>query len=641
MEFKKLLVLVMLAAGNLALHIPRSSDSGIEERIHRITHADGVDGYDLAHLYFPETKRDDDPSHEQRSLELHLNSGERLRMSLRKRSVVSPDTLVTEVFGDREETRRLGERDCYFSGPTEGTSGHASLAMCDGRLMGSVMTEKRHYELHALPEDSTANRRSTDPLRVLVTWTEVGNVTGQETGDVKRWASEDGIENTEVEDSDEDEGLWDDVVEIPEKEEDDERRYAVKRSLEDRKVVVEILNYLDHWYLQKVQHNLGLNTTDELVDLQVLKWSGVQAVLGDEPTVTWDIKLKLDKIEIWRTDPSWYVTDPNNTIGARLSKVCHGSRNLGHYDQVTLSTGYTSDGGRIGLTYIKGVCRPRWHCAAVITANLKHGTELHEFGHSLGLNHDGIMGCPSNASHGFMGGNDIYFRSDCYTPKFNEVFPQKGCLFTDQYASSTSAPLKPLLPGQTIGVEDQCRAEHGAGFEYLRIGDGDTMCANFGCMCTDASSIHYGTVYINKALEGTPCGHNKICRHSVCDNLDSALISEDETEVEPLLKDGGWGSFGALSGCSSSCGPAIRIARRYCNYPRYDKKRFYLLPDGTPCSGTDTTAADNSHRGISWHCVKGRCMAFGCNGKTLGPGGGIELSDSGAHVCAPETGIIG
>nr|KAG5710010.1 hypothetical protein BaRGS_030086 [Batillaria attramentaria] len=186
-------------------------------------------------------------------------------MSLRKRSVVSPDTLVTEVFGDREETRRLGERDCYFSGPTEGTSGHASLAMCDGRLMGSVMTEKRHYELHALPEDSTANRRSTDPLRVLVTWTEVGNVTGQETGDVKRWASEDGIENTEVEDSDEDEGLWDDVVEIPEKEEDDERRYAVKRSLEDRKV---------------------------------------QAVLGDEPTVTWDIKLKLDKIEIWRTDPA-------------------------------------------------------------------------------------------------------------------------------------------------------------------------------------------------------------------------------------------------------------------------------------------------------------------------------------------------
>ncbi|KAK7462611.1 hypothetical protein BaRGS_00038338, partial [Batillaria attramentaria] len=33
-------------------------------------------------------------------------------------------------------------------------------------------------------------------------------------------------------------------------------------------------------------------------------------------------------------------------------------------------------------------------------------------------------------------------------------------------------------------------------------------------------------------------------------------------------------------------------------------KTHYLLPDGTPCKGTDTTSSSN----ISWHCVKGRCM---------------------------------
>ncbi|KAK7454423.1 hypothetical protein BaRGS_00039576 [Batillaria attramentaria] len=90
-------------------------------------------------------------------------------------------------------------------------------------LMGSVMTEKRHYEVHALPEGSTANRRSTDPLRVLVTWTDVD--------------------------------------------------------------------------LRGVKNNLGLTTTDELIDLQVMKWSGAQAILGDVDSVTWNIKIKLFKIE--------------------------------------------------------------------------------------------------------------------------------------------------------------------------------------------------------------------------------------------------------------------------------------------------------------------------------------------------------
>ncbi|KAK7462614.1 hypothetical protein BaRGS_00038341, partial [Batillaria attramentaria] len=452
MDLKIVLTIFSFVTGSLALYASHTGDPHVDERVNRITRAEDVHGYDFAHLYTedkdtPATKRDvidqaEHPSQEQRSLELRLTSGESLRMSLRKRSVVSPDTIVEEVNGDADvQTRRLGKRDCYFSGPTEGTTGHASLAMCGGRLMGSVMTEKRHYEVHALPEGSTANRRSTDPLRVLVT-----------------------------------------------------------------KAVVEVINYLDHWYLQKVENNLGLTTTDELIDLQVMKWSGAQAILGDADRVTWDIKIKLFKIEIWRTDPSWYVTNPNNTIGGRLAKICQGTKDRTDADQVTLSTASTSDGGRIGLSYIGTVCKPRWRCAAVITANLKHGTELHEFGHSLGLNHDGKMSCPSGTK-GFMGGNNYFFRTDCYTSKFNNTFPYRGCLFTDKHNSSNT--IYPLLPGQTIGVKDQCEARYGAGYEYLRIGDGDAMCKDFGCMNTDAGSVHHGTVQISKALDGTPCGTNK------------------------------------------------------------------------------------------------------------------------------------
>nr|KAG5696303.1 hypothetical protein BaRGS_027913 [Batillaria attramentaria] len=171
--------------------------------------------------------------------------------------------------------------------------------------MGSVMTEKRHYEVHALPEGSTANRRSTDPLRVLVTWTDV-----DDSDQYKRYANDSADSYDDDDDSDDDsgedgmEGLWDDEVEIPEAEQDeDDRRSVSSRSVADRKAVVEVINYLDHWYLQKVENNLGLTTTDELIDLQVMKWSGAQAILGDADRVTWDIKIKLFKIEIWRTDP--------------------------------------------------------------------------------------------------------------------------------------------------------------------------------------------------------------------------------------------------------------------------------------------------------------------------------------------------
>nr|KAG5685991.1 hypothetical protein BaRGS_012915 [Batillaria attramentaria] len=96
--------------------------------------------------------------------------------------------------------------------------------------MGSVMTEKRHYEVHALPEGSTANRRSTDPLRVLVTWTDV-DVSDQ----YKRYANDSADSYDDDDDSDDDsgedgmEGLWDDEVEIPEEEQDEDDRRSPGR----------------------------------------------------------------------------------------------------------------------------------------------------------------------------------------------------------------------------------------------------------------------------------------------------------------------------------------------------------------------------------------------------------------------------
>ncbi|XP_025083574.1 A disintegrin and metalloproteinase with thrombospondin motifs 15-like [Pomacea canaliculata] len=69
-----------------------------------------------------------------------------------------------------------------------------------------------------------------------------------------------------------------------------------------------------------------------------------------------------------------------------------------------------------------------------------------------------------------------------------------------------------------------------------------------------------------------------------------------------------------------------------CNLVTGTSPERFLLQDGTPCWGHDNNRDHDSNvRGISWRCVQGRCLAFGCNGKSLGDGGGVEKDRCG--VC--------
>ncbi|XP_025083572.1 A disintegrin and metalloproteinase with thrombospondin motifs 15-like [Pomacea canaliculata] len=69
-----------------------------------------------------------------------------------------------------------------------------------------------------------------------------------------------------------------------------------------------------------------------------------------------------------------------------------------------------------------------------------------------------------------------------------------------------------------------------------------------------------------------------------------------------------------------------------CNLVTGTSSERFLLQDGTPCWGEDNDRDHDSNvRGISWRCVQGRCLAFGCNGKSLGEGGGVEKDRCG--VC--------
>ncbi|XP_070196594.1 zinc metalloproteinase-disintegrin-like halysase [Littorina saxatilis] len=406
----------------------RSAQSNPELTGHlkHIVRSANIGGYTFATLHAVDTNTNDGTAQTKRDIEahasgslsdkqsfsLHLASGERLRMSLKRRSIDTSGGTMTEITEDgRREVTRLQARGCFFSGPLDNGEGFASLAMCDGRLMGSVNTAKRYYEVHALPEG--ADKRSADDVtRVLVTWQDAahaqeGMLAGDET--MKRQI----LDKLEMHEND--------GIETPHDGSDD----GQKRSISERTVTIEIANYLDSHYINGIKDKLNLTTTSQITDLMLNKWSAVANIFGDDQFIGWNITLKLVALEIWRINPSWYVTNASDSMFYRMDTICNGTKSL-PYDQVTLHTGWPiTHNGIGGLAWIGGVCMSRWHCIVILGgANTNYFTELHEFGHSLGLEHEVQMShCASDTDpvRGFMQGKPPHFRG-CYRQVLNATF---------------------------------------------------------------------------------------------------------------------------------------------------------------------------------------------------------------------------
>lgn len=67
-------------------------------------------------------------------------------MSLTKRSVLAPDLTVVERLQNGTGKSRPQVRDCFFSGSLE--SGHASLSLCDGKVVRSHTHTHTHAQIH-------------------------------------------------------------------------------------------------------------------------------------------------------------------------------------------------------------------------------------------------------------------------------------------------------------------------------------------------------------------------------------------------------------------------------------------------------------------------------------------------------------
>ncbi|XP_076453611.1 A disintegrin and metalloproteinase with thrombospondin motifs 14-like [Babylonia areolata] len=415
--------MILVVVATLAFSCSGLPTAETDEFVQRIVRSEDVDGYDMATLYAVDTatkeetrqtRRDiethaSDTSSDKPSFSLQLTSGERLRMSLVRRSVDTSGATFTEITEEGEREINYERRDCFFSGDLEGgEEGFASLAMCDGKLTGSVTTARRDYDIHTLPQTSQ-KRDADDVMHLLVTWKD--NQRGQRD--------------------------LDDVLEIPDVNAfGSPKQNDTRRSVSDGKATVEIGEFVDRFFIENVKTNLGITTNTQIINLILQKWSAAYAILSDETKVGWDLTLRLVSVVIMRTDPTWYKVEPNQKIGERMHAICVGTKDRS-FDQVTLHTGQTTDVNRVGLAWLDKVCIPRWRCSVSRAANTNHRIELHELGHSLGLNHDGNMqACidGTDPTKGFMGGNKYHFRA-CYKDVLAEKLPQKSCLFSNAYSS--------------------------------------------------------------------------------------------------------------------------------------------------------------------------------------------------------------
>ncbi|KAL8581691.1 hypothetical protein ACOMHN_049247 [Nucella lapillus] len=418
-----------------------------EDHIKRIIRSDEIDGYDFATVHAindastretGQTKRDIEsyaahPSPEKRSFSLLLSSGQRLRMSLARRSVDTSGTIFTELTeeGEREISLRQ-PRDCFFGGELEGEEGFASLGMCDGELTGAISTAKRTYEIHALHQPME-KRYDDDVMKVLVTWQE-----GQE----RERELDDGLE------------IPDDYIPIPDDYNgDNATEEIIKWAVADRKLTIEIIDYVDSFYIQEIGEKLGKTTDQQITDYLLLKWTKVQQALSNKNLIGWDITLKLNELHLWRTNPAtgFYHISPSDKIGARMNKICQGTMDK-EADHITLHTARTSDPGRLGLAWLGGMCRPRYRCSAVRAIGIGANTELHELGHIMGLNHDGKMqGCIEEGK-GFM--RYSYTFLHCYRKHLEDFFTRndKKCAFTDTNGST------PADDHQSLVINDNMRS---------------------------------------------------------------------------------------------------------------------------------------------------------------------------------------
>lgn len=177
----------------LAFAVLTSGRPSVDEDISPAIQSESVDGYDTGtvHLVDSTTQEETrlsqrdlqshvaDLSSNQRTYSLHLSSGQQLRMSVSRRSNDTSGTVTsTEPTENGDpETPAVSPPNCSFSGVLQNEEGFVRLSFCDLKLVGSVSTPFRNYQIQTLPIAEGITESEYEVMHVLVTWQDLNQGT--------------------------------------------------------------------------------------------------------------------------------------------------------------------------------------------------------------------------------------------------------------------------------------------------------------------------------------------------------------------------------------------------------------------------------------------------------------------------------
>jgi len=313
------------------------------------------------------------------------------------------------------------------------------------------------------------------------------------------------------------------------------------------------------------------NVNGKILDLVLSYMNSIQAIYHF-PSLGTKVDFSLVKLEIQKTQPADFPSYDGER-SQLLTSFCSyqmkhnpsGDSNPKHWDIGLLVSGldfWANDNGKksyltMGLATVTGICSGDYGCVIgelgvrsplgkpyPSTGFTSVYVMAHEIGHNLGMNHDSTRNsCNSNGfimspSRGTKG-ETVW--SSCSRDHIQSL--DLECLRDKPVTMSSDMNHNKYsnFPGQTVDADSQCR---------LLLFDKDAKMYHsnsniheicYSMKCNSPTKIGY--YRSGPALEGTPCGSNKICQGGQCVN----------NNVSPgVVTPATWSAW-SYSSCQSGC----------------------------------------------------------------------------------------